>query len=120
MKISRRTFITGAAAPLLVPAQKRPQLAAVVTEIRKFSHGQHIVDRFLEGYGWNGKHHHPEMDLVSLYVDQHPKDDLVPDRAARFPQMKVYPTIAEALTRGTGKLAVDGVVLVGEHGDYPR
>ena len=98
----------------------RPKLAAVVTVYRKYSHGQHIVDRFLEGYGWNGKHHHPEMDLVSLYVDQHPKDDLVPDRAARFPQMKVYPTIAEALTRGTGKLAVDGVVLVGEHGDYPR
>ena len=98
----------------------RPKLAAVVTVYRKYSHGQHIVDRFLEGYGWNGKYHHPEMDLVSLYVDQHPKDDLVPDRAARFPQMKVYPTIAEALTRGTGKLAVDGVVLVGEHGDYPR
>jgi hypothetical protein len=98
----------------------RPKLAAVVTVYRKYSHGQHIVDRFLEGYGWNGKYHHPEMDLVSLYVDQHPKDDLVPDRAARFPQMKVYPNIAEALTRGTGKLAVDGVVLVGEHGDYPR
>jgi hypothetical protein len=98
----------------------RPKLAAVVTVYRKYSHGQHIVDRFLEGYGWDGKYHHPEMDLVSLYVDQHPKDDLVPDRAARFPQMKVYPNIAEALTRGTGKLAVDGVVLVGEHGDYPR
>ena len=34
--------------------------------------------------------------------------------------MKIYPTIAEALTLGTGKLAVDGVVLVGEHGDYPK
>jgi len=98
----------------------RPKLAAVVTVYRKYSHGQHIVDRFLEGYGWNGKHHHPAMDLVSLYVDQHPKDDLTPDRAARFPSMKVYPSIADALTSGTGKLAVDGVVLVGEHGDYRR
>ena len=34
--------------------------------------------------------------------------------------MKIYPTIAEALTRGTSKLAVDGVVVVGEHGDYPK
>ena len=34
--------------------------------------------------------------------------------------MKIYPTIAEALTLGGGKLAVDGVVLVGEHGNYPR
>ena len=34
--------------------------------------------------------------------------------------MKIYPTIAEALTLGGSKLAVDGVVLVGEHGKYPR
>ena len=34
--------------------------------------------------------------------------------------MKIYPTIAEALTLGGSKLAVDGVVLVGEHGNYPR
>jgi hypothetical protein len=60
------------------------------------------------------------MDLVSLYVDQVGADDLSRDRAARFPSMKMYPTIAEALTLGTGKLAVDGVVVVGEHGDYPK
>jgi hypothetical protein len=98
----------------------RPKLAAVVTEYRKMSHGQHIVDRFLEGYGWNGTHHHPPMDLVSLYVDEKPKGDLSQDRAERFPQMKIYPTIAEALTCGGSKLAVDGVVVVGEHGTYPK
>ena len=32
---------------------------------------------------------------------------------------RIYPTIAGALTLGTGKLAVDGVLLIGEHGDYP-
>ncbi|MFL6353785.1 MAG: hypothetical protein ACJ74Z_18325 [Bryobacteraceae bacterium] len=96
------------------------KLAAIVTVYRKYSHAQHIVDRFLEGYGWNGTHHHPPMELVSLYVDQRPADDLSRERASRFPQMKIYPTIAEALTQGTGKLAVDGVVIVGEHGDYPK
>src|SRR4030088_2788329 len=105
--------------PMADPAF-RPKLAAVCTVYRKHSHTQHIVDRFLEGYGWNGTHHHPPMDLVSLYVDQHPKDDLTPDRAARFPGMKVCQNITEALTLGGSKLAVDGVVLVGEHGDYPR
>jgi hypothetical protein len=98
----------------------RPKLAAVVTVYRKYSHAQHIVDRLLEGYGWNGEHHHPSMDLVSLYVDQKGADDLSADRAARFPQMKIYGSIADALTAGTGKLSVDGVVLVGEHGDYPK
>ncbi|MGA2118722.1 MAG: hypothetical protein ABSH56_28705 [Bryobacteraceae bacterium] len=101
-------------------AGNRPKLAAITTVYRKHSHTQHIVDRYLEGYGWNGAHHHPEMDLIALYVDQVGADDLSRDRAARFPSMKIYPTVAEALTCGTGKLAVDGVVVVGEHGDYPK
>jgi len=99
---------------------RRPRLAAVVTAYRKYLHPQHVVDRFLDGYGWNGTYHHPAMDLVSLYVDQRGSGDVFQDCADRYPQMKIYPTIAEALTLGTGKLAVDGVVVVGEHGSYPR
>jgi hypothetical protein len=101
-------------------SNSRPQLAAVVTTHRKYSHAQHIVDRFLYGYGWHGTHHYPEMDLVALYVDQVGKGDLSHSRGEQFPSMKIYPTIAEALTRGGSKLAVDGVVVVGEHGNYPR
>jgi hypothetical protein len=99
---------------------KRPKLAAVVTAIRLYSHPQHIVGRFLDGYGWNGTYHHPEMDLVGLYVDQRGEGDLTQELMDRHPGLKVYPTIAEAVTLGTGKLAVDGVVVVGEHGRYPR
>ena len=65
-------------------AVQRPKLAGVTTVYRKYSHTQHIIDRFLDGYGWNGAHHHPEMDLVSLYVDQVGADDLSRDRAAAF------------------------------------
>ena len=60
------------------------------------------------------------MDLVSLYVDQIGADDWSRERAASHPAMKMYPSIAEALTLGGSKLAVDGVVIVGEHGKYPR
>jgi hypothetical protein len=101
------------------PGNARPKLAGVVTVYHKFSHAQHIIDRFLDGYGWNGEHHHPPMDLVSLYVNQVGADDLSRERAARYPTMKLYSTIAEALTLGGSNLAVDGVVLVGEHGNYP-
>ena len=103
----------------LIPA-KRPRLAVVGTVYRKYSHLQNILDRLLEGYGWGGAYSHPPMDVVSLYVDQHVPDDITQDRLDRYPLMKRYATIAEALTCGTGKLAVDGVVLVGEHGDYPK
>ncbi len=121
MRVSRREFITGAAAaPFAQKAAVRPKLAAICTIYFRMSHAQHIVDRFLDGYGWNSTHHHPPMDLVALYVDQIGKDDLSRERAMRHPEMKMYPTIAEALTLGGSKLAVDGVVLVGEHGHYPR
>jgi len=100
--------------------EKRPKLAGVVTSYYKHSHAQHIIDRFLDGYGWNGVHHKPAMDLVSLYVDQHPDNDISPERFGRHPELRKSADIADALTLGTGKLAVDGVVLVGEHGRYPR
>ena len=98
---------------------RRPRIAAVVTEDRKDSHAQHILDRFLFGYGWDSGHHRPGVDLVSLYTDQVPESDLSRGRAKLFPSMKIYPTIAEALTQGGDKLAVDGVMIIGEHGDYP-
>lgn len=103
-----------------MPPVRRPKLAAVVTAIRLYSHPQHVVGRFLDGYGWDGSYHHPEMDLVGLYVDQRGEGDLTHELVERHPGLKVYPTIGEAVTLGTGKLAVDGIVAVGEHGSYPR
>ena len=97
----------------------RPKIAAIVTEYSPNSHAQHIVDRFLWGYSWRGHHHLPPVDLVSIYVDQADEGDLSRDRATRFPAMRIYPSIAEALTCGGEDLAVDGVVLIGEHGRYP-
>jgi hypothetical protein len=97
-----------------------PKLAAVVTTYFKYSHAQNILDRFLYGYGWRGMHYRPPMDVVSLYVDQVGKGDLSHSRPEQFPYLRIYPTIAEALTLGGSKLAVDGVVVIGEHGDYPR
>ena len=124
MKITRRELLASmAAAPIAVRVQRRPtrpKLSAICTTYFKYSHAQHIVDRFLEGYGWNGTWHHPPMDLVSIYIDQIREDDVSKSRLEQFPAMKKYPTIAEALTLGESKLAVDGVILVGEHGRYPR
>src|SRR3954454_9542467 len=112
-KITRRELLAGAASvPLLSAAQSRParpKLAAITTTYFKHSHTQHIVDRFQEGYGWNGTHDHPPMDLVSLYVDQIGDRDLSKERAKRFASMKMYPTIAEALTLGVSNFAVDGI-----------
>ena len=99
---------------------KRPKVAALVTEYRKYSHGQNIVDRLMGGYGWESSWHYPALDVVSLYVDQFPESDLSRERVDRHPDLELYPTIAEALTLGGEGLAVDGVLLIAEHGDYPK
>ena len=111
-------------APAFASAQEkgpagRKKVAILATEVRKMSHAQHFIDRFLEGYGWQGGHHFPPFELASLYVDQFPEGDLSRDRERRH-GVKIYPTIAEALTLGGSKLAVDGVLIIGEHGKYPR
>lgn len=98
---------------------KTKTIALLATEVRRHSHAQHFIDRFLEGYGWEGRWYHPTVQLVSLYVDQFPERDLARDRSKRF-NVPIYPTIAEALTRGGSKLAVDGVIIIGEHGKYPK
>ncbi len=96
----------------------RKRLAIVTTIWKYLSHAQHMGDRFLVGYPWNGRWHRPAMDVVSLYVDQRPEGDQSELRAREF-GFRVYPTIAEALRAGGDKLAVDGVLVIGEHGDYP-
>ena len=124
--LSRRSFLVSTASaaaflghPLRAATPRRKTIALIGTEVRLHSHAQHFIDRFLVGYGWKGGWRRPEVDLVSLYIDQHPKGDLSLTTAARH-GVPIYPTIAEALTRGTGKLAVDGVVVIAEHGQYPK
>lgn len=119
MAITRREFI-GSAAAISAFGQQGPKRIAVVTTIYKYlSHAQHMVDRFLIGYPHEGAWHKPDMKVVSLYVDQKPEGDQSAARAREF-GFQVYPTIAEALRCGGNKLAVDAVLIIGEHGDYPR
>jgi hypothetical protein len=75
-------------------------------------------ERFLVGYPINGKWHRAPLDVVSVYVDQTPANDLSKKRAEEF-GFAIYPKIAEALRCGGDKLAVDAVLIIGEHGDYP-
>jgi len=100
-------------------SSKRPQIAVVANIYKVHLHTQHIIDRILDGYGFGGVFQHPRLDVVSIFVEERGEGDLVPERAERHPGMKVYPTIHQALTRGTGKLAVDGVIYIGEQGLYP-
>ena len=124
---TRRTFIGTAGAALFggslawaaepAPA-KRKRMAVVTTEWRYRSHAWHMAERFLVGYPIDGHWHHPPLDVVAAYVDQRPEGDLSRSRSAEF-GFPIYPSIAEALRCGGDKLAVDAVLIIGEHGSYP-
>ena len=129
-RASRRDFLTSVAAglscaasglpALAAPAAQRPKrLAIVTTEWRSHSHAWHMAERFLNGYPLKGRWHRPPLEVVSAYVDQTPEKDLSRDRAKEF-GFTIYPTVAETLRCGGKQLAVDAVLLIGEHGNYPK
>src|SRR5436305_12177400 len=113
--LTRRTFLAAAGAGAALPARalfgapvgaEHKKLAIITTEWRYRSHAWHMGERFLVGYPIQGKWHRPPFDVVSVYVDQTPKNDLSRRRAAEF-GFKLHPTIADALRGGGERLAVD-------------
>ena len=93
------------------------KIAAIVTEYRRWSHADVIVGKVIEGFNYDGGAK-PNLQLISMYVDQFPEKDLSRDLAKKY-NFKICETISDALTLGGNKLAVDGVLLIGEHGKYP-
>lgn len=125
--LTRRSFLAAAGAtaaaatwhaPIQAQAPPKKRLAVVTTLWNYRSHAWHMAERFLHGYPREGKWHQPPLEVVSAYVDQQPEGDLSRRRAEEF-GFKIYPTVAEALRCGGDKLAVDAVLQIGEHGNYP-
>jgi hypothetical protein len=126
--LNRRTFLGAAGASLLcgptllanqAATAKRKRLAVVTTEWRYHSHAWHMAERFLVGYPINGRWHHPPFEVVGAYVDQFPENDLSRSRSKEF-GFPIYPSVAETLRCGGKKMDVDAVLIIGEHGNYPK
>lgn len=96
----------------------RPRVAAVLTEYRPHSHADVIVTKLLTGYSLNGVPRGSRVDVAALYVDQFPENDMARSIGAQY-DIPIYSSIEGALTLGGSNLAVDGVLLIGEHGRYP-
>jgi hypothetical protein len=95
----------------------RKPVAAIITEYRRHSHADVIVGKILEGYNYDGGAG-PRLKLVSAYVDQFPATDMSRALAKKY-NFTIYDKIEDALTLGKGKISVDGVLSIGEHGNYP-
>ena len=115
---------------------ERKRIAAIVTAFFPAPHGSHadlVVSKFAKGFPTSdGRIVEPEVDLVSMYVDQ-PHWTGMETELAREYGIELHQSIRGALTmtpqgrpghwtpeddERPGDLAVDGVLIVAEHGDY--
>ena len=125
----RRDFLSGAgaaglvsslgvsilAAPTERPASK--SVAAVVTAYEKGLHADVLIGKILEGWNQDGGTG-PALTLASIYVEQFTKKDLSRGLAKKY-KFPIFDTIEQAVTVGGKSIPVDGVISIGEHGDYP-
>ena len=121
----RRSFLAASASTAALPvpsaaaaAGEPKKIAAIITEYRPGSHADVVVGKYLEGYNQDDQPPYPRSKIVSMFTEQVPKADMSRERAGKY-KVPIYRTVEEALTLGGGKLAVDGVLLIGEHGSYP-
>lgn len=103
--------------PVKLSRKGRKPLACITTVYRPLSHAYHIAGRFIHGFAVRGGLHVPRQYIHSLYVHQTPDNDLSQEVGKRF-GVRVTKNIEDALLQD-GNLAVEGVLLIGEHGNYP-
>lgn len=101
-----------------MPEGQKPRIAAIVTAWYPNSHADVIVRKILEGFIFNEEQVESRLGLASLYLDQRPWDD-VGAPLAREHGVPIFASVGEAISLGRPGTNVDGVLVIGEHGDYP-
>lgn len=111
MQVVRSAAEIGAGYTVGTPYRKR--IAAIVTEYRHNSHAEMIVGRLLGRFGYRSG-----LDVVSLYTDQTPSNDESREEAGKR-GIPVFGTIRDTICCAAERSGLDGIVIIGEHGDYP-
>lgn len=97
----------------------KKKVAAIITTYFPNSHADVIATKYMKGYPTDEDLQPPRVELVSIYLDQIDPRDIGVGLAEEH-NVPIYQSIRQALTLGESELAVDGVLLIGEHGDYPH
>ena len=112
--------LTGVAPRLTAQAgQKKPRIACLVSYWGlPTSHADWIVNKLIDGYWWKGAATPSQVEVVSVYINQF-DTSLLGQKVCKAKNIPIFKTVGEAVTLGGKELAVDGVVIVAEHGNYP-
>lgn len=92
-------------------------VAGVVSVYKDNSHADVILGKILEGYDQRGGPG-PALKLAALYIDQPERSRLGLEMAKRH-RVPVFKTIGETVNAKTSGAPIEGVICIGEHGDYP-
>ena len=109
----------------------KKNIAAIVTTYFEKSHADLLLSNFVDESSINSNDQTSQVRIASLYIDQIHWSDIGINIAKKY-NIKVYPSIRGALTLtlpsaghwptskiwNRGDLSVDGVIIIGEHGDY--
>ncbi|MCP4784200.1 MAG: hypothetical protein GY903_30285 [Fuerstiella sp.] len=127
--MSRRAWLAGAAATTACSSLARQTVAAtpqpvkpksVAAVLTAYEHGLHadvLIGKILEGWKQDGGAG-PALELAAMYVEQFTDRDMARSMSQKH-GVPIFETIEQAVTVGGEHIPVDGVISVGEHGNYP-
>lgn len=95
----------------------RPKVAVITTAYFPNSHADVVATRLIKGYEWKGEHVDSRVEVVSFYLEQVDDRDIGVAITDEY-NIPRYPTVAEAITCGGTGVNVDGVIIIGEHGEF--
>ena len=111
--------LTGSTADAARQTTGKTRIACLVTYWGATrSHADWIVTKLIDGYWWKGAHTPSRVEVVSVYFNQRETSGLG-QKVCQSKGIPIFDTVGDAITMGGKTLAVDGVVIVGEHGNYP-
>jgi hypothetical protein len=129
-EISRRDWLAGTAttavwgsfAPRADAAEPTTRttpksVAAVLTAYEKGLHADVLIGKLLEGWEQDGGPG-PALKLAAMYVEQFTARDMARSMAQKY-NVPLFDSIEKAVTVGSDRIPVDGVISIGEHGSYP-
>lgn len=122
LKWASKSLLAGAVSPCFAaddkPDRAKPRsVAGIVSIYFKGSHADVILGKIMEGWRQDGGAG-PALKLASVYIDQVTDTDI--GRAiCKKHGVPIFDSIEKAITLGGQSVAVDAVLSIGEHGNYP-
>ncbi|MBP1993202.1 hypothetical protein [Paenibacillus eucommiae] len=98
--------------------KRKKRVAVIITEYWEDSHADVFITKMIKGFSVNGVKYESTLEIAAMYVDLFQETDLSRDLAVQY-GIPMFSTVEQALKCGGDTFNLDGIVIIGEHGEYP-